>query len=48
MRLIEIGMKFIPEDCRTAKALQDLLLWYKEGKSWTESTHAYFGASWQR
>ncbi|MGO4269430.1 ADP-ribosylglycohydrolase family protein [Paenibacillus sp. TAF58] len=35
--LIEIGMKFIPEDCRTAKALQDLLLWFKEGKSWTEA-----------
>ncbi|BBH19213.1 hypothetical protein Back11_05580 [Paenibacillus baekrokdamisoli] len=36
-RLIEIGMSYIPEDCRTAKALKDLLRWHQEGKSWTET-----------
>lgn len=36
-RLIEIGMKYIPEDCRTSKALKDLLLWHQEGKSWIEA-----------
>lgn len=36
-RLIEIGMNYIPEDCRTAKALKDLLRWHQEGKSWTET-----------
>ncbi|WP_162341508.1 ADP-ribosylglycohydrolase family protein [Paenibacillus paridis] len=32
--LIAIGMKFIPPDCRTALAIQDLLRWHKEGKEW--------------
>ncbi|MBD0380898.1 ADP-ribosylglycohydrolase family protein [Paenibacillus sedimenti] len=36
-RLIEIGMNHIPEHCRTAKALKDLLRWQQEGKSWTET-----------
>ncbi|CAN7264831.1 ADP-ribosylglycohydrolase family protein [Paenibacillus sp. LjRoot153] len=36
-RLIEIGMKYIPEDCRTSKALKDLLRWHQEGKSWIET-----------
>ncbi|NOU74402.1 hypothetical protein GC098_23900 [Paenibacillus sp. LMG 31458] len=36
-RLIEIGMTYIPADCRTAKALKDLLHWHKEGKDWLEA-----------
>lgn len=36
-RLIEIGMTYIPENCRTAKALKDLLHWHKEGKNWLEA-----------
>ncbi|NOU71385.1 hypothetical protein GC098_08115 [Paenibacillus sp. LMG 31458] len=35
--LIEIGMTYIPEDCRTAKALKDLIRWHSEGKSWVET-----------
>ncbi|RAV15348.1 ADP-ribosylglycohydrolase family protein [Paenibacillus contaminans] len=36
-RLIEIGMCYIPADCRTAKALRDLIRWHQEGQSWTEA-----------
>ncbi|WP_284645364.1 ADP-ribosylglycohydrolase family protein [Paenibacillus silviterrae] len=36
-RLIEIGMMFIPGTSRTYKALEDLLGWHREGKSWTET-----------
>ena len=35
--LINIGLRYIPEECRTAKAMHDLLRWYREGKSWTEA-----------
>lgn len=35
--LIQIGMTYIPEGCRTAKALRDLLVWHKEGKDWLEA-----------
>jgi ADP-ribosylglycohydrolase len=36
-QLIQIGLRYIPGDCRTALALKDLLLWHGEGKSWTEA-----------
>ncbi|UKS28688.1 ADP-ribosylglycohydrolase family protein [Paenibacillus sp. HWE-109] len=36
-RLIAIGMTYIPEDSRTAKALKDLLIWHQEGKDWLEA-----------
>lgn len=36
-RLLDIGLSFIPEDCRTAKAVVDLREWHAEGKSWTEA-----------
>ncbi|MDF2714707.1 MAG: ADP-ribosylglycohydrolase family protein [Paenibacillus sp.] len=36
-RLIEIGLNYIPADCRTALALKDLIRWHKEGHSWTEA-----------
>jgi ADP-ribosylglycohydrolase len=36
-RLIGIGLKFIPEECRTAKAVRDLIKWYGEGRVWTET-----------
>lgn len=36
-RLIEIGLKYIPHDSRTCKAVNDLIRWYREGKSWTEA-----------
>ncbi|QJD87460.1 ADP-ribosylglycohydrolase family protein [Cohnella herbarum] len=35
--LIRIGMTYIPETCRTAKALRDLLAWHAEGKDWLEA-----------
>lgn len=36
-RLIDIGMKFMPDNCRTAMALKDLLRWHAEGVSWIEA-----------
>lgn len=36
-RLIEIGLKYIPSDCRTALALKDLIAWHKEGHGWIEA-----------
>ncbi|MBD2847574.1 ADP-ribosylglycohydrolase family protein [Paenibacillus sp. IB182496] len=36
-RLIAIGMAYIPDDCRTAKAVNDLLRWHREGKDWLEA-----------
>ena len=36
-RLIETGLKHIPPDCRTAKALRDLIRWHQEGKTWIEA-----------
>ncbi|XEC95736.1 ADP-ribosylglycohydrolase family protein [Paenibacillus tarimensis] len=36
-RLIEIGMKHIPGDCRTSLALKDLIRWHKQGKDWKET-----------
>ncbi|WNS43177.1 ADP-ribosylglycohydrolase family protein [Paenibacillus sp. MMS20-IR301] len=32
--LIEIGLGFIPADCRTALAVRDLLRWHSEGQDW--------------
>ena len=36
-RLIETGLRYIPQNCRTAKAVQDLVRWHREGKTWTEA-----------
>ncbi|WP_158606392.1 ADP-ribosylglycohydrolase family protein [Paenibacillus ginsengarvi] len=36
-RLIEIGLTYIPQDCRTALALRDLIRWHKEGYDWKEA-----------
>lgn len=36
-KLIEIGLGYIPADCRTALALRDLLAWHKEGRDWIEA-----------
>lgn len=36
-RLIAIGLSYIPADCRTALAVNDLLVWHKEGKTWLEA-----------
>lgn len=33
--LIEIGLSLIPEDCRTARAVRDVLQWHREGVEWT-------------
>ncbi|MGI5819503.1 MAG: ADP-ribosylglycohydrolase family protein [Armatimonadota bacterium] len=33
--LIEIGLSLIPEDCRTARAVRDVLGWHREGVEWT-------------
>ncbi|WP_239614803.1 ADP-ribosylglycohydrolase family protein [Cohnella mopanensis] len=35
--LIRIGLTYIPETSRTAKALKDLLAWHAEGKDWLEA-----------
>jgi len=32
--LIEIGLSLIPEDCRTARAVRDVLRWHREGVDW--------------
>lgn len=36
-RLIALGLSYIPETCRTARALNDLLAWHRQGKTWTEA-----------
>ncbi|MEK3912646.1 ADP-ribosylglycohydrolase family protein [Paenibacillus sp. FSL H7-0331] len=36
-RLINIGLTYMPVDCRTALAVKDLLVWHKEGKTWVEA-----------
>ncbi|MFS0726669.1 ADP-ribosylglycohydrolase family protein [Paenibacillus sp. 1P07SE] len=36
-RLIAIGMSYLPENSRTAKAVRDLLMWHREGKDWLEA-----------
>jgi len=36
-KLIAIGMSYIPESSRTAKAMRDLIKWHSEGKSWIEA-----------
>ena len=35
--LIETGLSYIPDDCRVALAVRDLLRWQGEGVSWTEA-----------
>ncbi|WP_168735409.1 ADP-ribosylglycohydrolase family protein [Cohnella fermenti] len=35
--LIRIGLSYIPEDCRTARAVKDLLAWHAEGIEWKEA-----------
>ncbi|MFD0961650.1 ADP-ribosylglycohydrolase family protein [Paenibacillus chungangensis] len=35
--LIQKGLSYMPEDCRTARAVQDLLSWHEEGRSWKEA-----------
>jgi len=36
-RLLYIGLKFIPEDCRTSKAVRDLMKWHAEGQGWFQA-----------
>lgn len=36
-KLLDIGLSYIPEECRTAKALRDLRRWHGEGKTWLEA-----------
>ncbi|QGQ95196.1 ADP-ribosylglycohydrolase family protein [Paenibacillus psychroresistens] len=36
-QLIQIGLAFIPKECRTAIALQDLLKWHQADKTWLEA-----------
>ncbi|CAG7643790.1 hypothetical protein PAESOLCIP111_04556 [Paenibacillus solanacearum] len=36
-RLIRTGLRYIPAQCRTAQAVQDLLAWHAEGKNWLEA-----------
>ncbi len=33
--LIEVGLSLIPSDCRTARAVRDVLGWHREGIEWT-------------
>lgn len=35
--LIQIGLSYIPADCRTALAVKDLVDWHREGKDWLEA-----------
>ncbi len=34
--LIEVGLSLIPPDCRTARAVRDVLKWHREGVEWTK------------
>jgi len=36
-KLLKVGLSFIPENCRTAKAVQDAIGAYKEGMNWREA-----------
>ncbi|NOU98400.1 hypothetical protein GC093_35040 [Paenibacillus sp. LMG 31456] len=36
-QLIQIGLTYIPDESRTAKAVNALLEWHKEGRTWTEA-----------
>lgn len=36
-KLLDTGLSFIPEECRTAKAVKDLRKWHSEGKGWIET-----------
>ncbi|CAG7625306.1 ADP-ribosylglycohydrolase family protein [Paenibacillus allorhizosphaerae] len=36
-RLIRTGLQYIPDHCRTARAVKDLLVWHAEGKTWLEA-----------
>jgi ADP-ribosylglycohydrolase len=36
-RLIEIGLRYIPADCRVAKAVNDVVRWHQEGVDWIEA-----------
>lgn len=35
-KLIEIGLSMIPEECRTARAVRDVVKWYDAGIGWEE------------
>src|SRR5690606_20271362 len=35
--LLSIGLSYIPESCRTARAVRDLLRWHREGVGWIEA-----------
>lgn len=36
-RLIEIGLRYIPEHSRTALAMRDLIKWHREGYDWEQA-----------
>jgi hypothetical protein len=36
-KLLAIGLSFIPENCKTARAIKDAIRAYKEGMSWKEA-----------
>ena len=36
-KLLEVGLSFIPEDSKTAKAIKDAIKAYKQGMSWKEA-----------
>ncbi|MBP1990692.1 ADP-ribosylglycohydrolase family protein [Paenibacillus eucommiae] len=42
-RLIEIGLAFIPEQCRTARAVKDVIQWFQSGKTWIEARELIVG-----
>ncbi len=36
-RLVDIGLSYIPDDCGIARAVRDVVKWYREGKSWLQA-----------
>jgi hypothetical protein len=34
-RLLSIGLGYIPENCRTARAVRDIIAWHRQGIEWT-------------
>lgn len=39
VKIIQIGLQYIPEECRTAKAVCSVLDWHSKGLTWQESRH---------
>lgn len=39
-RLVEVGLSYVPDDCRVARAVSDVVDWHREGHDW-ETTRRF-------